>query len=134
MKIKILRGTVAGGKPVKVDDEVTVGDHEGKELIRMKKAVAIVEAAPAADEVKKEPSAAAPAVSAPAPAKEAEKMEDGLEKDTDLGEEKTEQEPDLAAFTYERLVEIAKDYGIEKPEKMKKQLLIRAIQVKQDKA
>lgn len=46
-KVKILKSVIAGKKPCKAGDEVTVTDREARNLMQLKKAELIQEEAPA---------------------------------------------------------------------------------------
>ena len=128
MKIEILRNTIADGKPVKAGDTVEVSDNNAKTLIMLGKAKAAESAPKSQDKKKAEKEATPPAPTAPVAKKES--IEDALEKDPDLGDE---EKPSLEALSYEALVEMAADYGVSKPNGMKKAKLIEEIKAAQAK-
>lgn len=128
MKIEILRNTIADGKPVKAGDTVEVSDNNAKTLVMLGKAKAVESASKSQDKKKAEKEATPPAPTAPVAKKES--IEDALEKDPDLGDE---EKPSLEALSYEALVEMAADYGVSKPNGMKKAKLIEEIKAAQSK-
>lgn len=115
MKIKLTRNTVADGKNVNAGEEVTVSDATGKTLIQLGKAVLL-------DKTAQPDKAAKGKEESPKP-KEKGGVEDVLETDNDLGEGAG----DLAGYSYEELCELAVDYKIENPNKIKKAKLIELI-------
>jgi hypothetical protein len=128
MLVKITRNTVADGKSVYIDDEVEVSEKTGRDLILMRKAIAVGGEVKAPGKAKKNDSTPP---KKPAKADEGKTLEDELEKDPDLTGGNEDEKPALSTLAYERLCEMAEDYKIENPNKIKKAILIGMIEEKQ---